>query len=298
MKRSTWLMIGLLCIESLFIGILSYHILRKPSIQPDEPPIVAPHINLLKIEEVAKLISIEYFMSDIVDYINPKMWPFADEKILVIAKAKISAGINLKQGFHITIQEAPLNDPTIPDIHGQATPIPAIPKVKRQIKVTLPTPEILAIDPSYKYYDIQGSPPPDAHTYLLNLAKLQLEQKALEEGILEDAKASITKQFRQMYPEIDLDVLFENTNWVVNPNVEEQESLPETVDDAARMLLSRLDESQKNRLRSVPQSELSIFQLSIGALIRNELKLWGENTKLLAACGTSNPDEASKIILR
>lgn len=179
-----------------------------------------------KIVEVAKLVSIEYYMSEVVDYQDKHVWPFSDEKILIIAKAKILAGVDLSEHTKVFIQEVsnPQNQA------GQENLTTVTPLRKSQIIITLPQPKIIAVDPTYKYYDIQGNPPIEAHTYALNLAKVTLRQAALREGILEKAKTSIVKQLQQFFPAFDVSVQFgELTNTPLpveeTSNVQEIEKL-------------------------------------------------------------------------
>lgn len=40
------------------------------------------------------------------------------------------------------------------------------------------------------------------------------------------------------------------------------------------------------------------FHLSIGAQIRNDYELWGNNQALLDDCKVTSPDEASSVILK
>ncbi len=172
------------------IGSLIFNNRLQKRHQPQQP--LPP--TLEKIEHVAKLITIEYYMADVVSYQNNQIWPFSDQKILVIAKAKIMAGFNLVHGINVTIKE--------PDMKQSS--------IKPQVSITLPPPQILSIQPDYSYYDIQGNPPPDAHTYVLNLAKVNLSGAALREGILEKAKTSVIKQMQQIFSDVDLEIHFQN----------------------------------------------------------------------------------------
>jgi hypothetical protein len=141
-----------------------------------------------RIENVAKLITVQYYMTDIVDYANPKMWPFSDQKVLVIANARVYGGLDLsKPSFAVTIQEA-----------------------EKRMLIRLPRPRIIALDPTYRYYDIQGAPSPEAHTYIINEARFNLRSKALQAGILEDTRKSARAQLAQLYPDYQISVTFED----------------------------------------------------------------------------------------
>lgn len=184
-------------VSVLVIGILlggSSSFIVNNLLQKQPQPLQPLPPTLEKIEQVAKLITIEYYMADVVSYQNNQIWPFSDQKILVIAKAKIMAGFNLVHGINVTIKESEVKQSS----------------VKPQVSITLPPPQILSIQPDYRYYDIQGNPPPEAHTYVLNLAKVNLSGAALREGILEKAKISVIKQMQQIFSDVDLEIHFQN----------------------------------------------------------------------------------------
>ena len=184
-------------VSVLVIGILlggSSSFIVNNLLQKQPQPLQPLPPTLEKIEQVAKLITIEYYMADVVSYQNNQIWPFSDQKILVIAKAKIMAGFNLVHGINVTIKESEVKQSS----------------VKPQVSITLPPPQILSIQPDYRYYDIQGNPPPEAHTYVLNLAKVNLSGAALREGILEKAKISVIKQMQQIFSDVDLEIHFQS----------------------------------------------------------------------------------------
>lgn len=151
-----------------------------------------------RIREVAKVVSIEYFMSDIIEYHNDNMWPFRNTNVLVIAKAKVLAGFDLKKKFSINIVES--EDDNNPD-------------KRREIHIILPPPRIIAVEPNYRYYDISGSVPIETHNWILLRAKNTLRSSAIEAGILEDAKSSIHSYLRQMfYTYDDIHVSFSDSS--------------------------------------------------------------------------------------
>jgi hypothetical protein len=150
-------------------------------------------ITVKRIEQVAKIVSIEYHMSDIIEYRNDNRWPFKDEKVLIIAKAKVLAGFDLLKGsVSIKIDE------TIQE--NQAG--------KKQILIVLPQPQIISIEPSYKYYDISGSVPVDTHNWILARAKVNLRNAAIQAGILENAKKTVQMQLQQMFIDSEVYVDF------------------------------------------------------------------------------------------
>jgi len=158
-------------------------------------PELTHEVAIERTENAAKLITVQYYMTDIFDYSNPQMWPFTDQKVLVIAKARVSGGFNLlSKPFTVIVNEP-----------------------EKRVDIRLPRPEILAIDPTYSYYDIQGSPPPEAHTYILNEAKFKLRSVALQAGILDDTRKSAHTQLSQLFPGYQITVTFDDERTNSNP---------------------------------------------------------------------------------
>lgn len=257
----------------------------------NEGEVTTHQVSLKDVEQVAKLISVEYHMADVVDYHDNKIWPFKDHKILVIAKAKIFAGFDLNKAFHVNIKEVPQE--TLSDWEEGSD---VLLQIKRKFTVLLPSPQIIAIDPSYKYYDIQGKVPAEAHTYVLNLAKVTLHQTALQEGILEDAKNSIKKQLKQILFSYDVDVYFSDTERVSELQISE-EVWPSSVEAAVNAFVQDLSEEEREKLRLSTKNELIRYHLSWGAKIRNTFGLWSGNTQLLLSCGKMHPEDASTFII-
>jgi len=202
-KMLIMLAVGL--VIGISVSAAAYFSLREDN--QDDPPKTIQDISVEQIKEVAKIISVEYYMADVVTYQNNQMWPFSDEQILVIAKAKILAGFDLNKGMSVTKQE-------MPEPHQEATPFaqeaPVAAKQKTQFIITLPPPEIIGMQTDYRYYNIQGSPPADAHTYVLNLAKVTLYDAAKREGILQQAKVSCQKQMQQLFSQFDVIIHFQD----------------------------------------------------------------------------------------
>jgi len=75
---------------------------------------------------------------------------------------------------------------------------------------------------------------------------------------------------------------------------------PDTVDAAAEMLIDRLSEEDKLRVKNTKKEDLIGFHHGWGTSIRNDFGLWSGNEKLLrAACHGEicHPDEASMVII-
>ena len=123
---------------------------------------------------------------------------------------EILAGFDLTKQFDVAVAEVRETGPQASQQVSEETQetVEHSTITRRQFTLTLPPPEIIAIQPQYKYYDIQGSPPPDAHTYVLNLAKVSLYNAAKREGILQKAKASCRKQMEQLLSGFDVVINF------------------------------------------------------------------------------------------
>ncbi len=65
--------------------------------------------------------------------------------------------------------------------------------------------------------------------------------------------------------------------------------LPETMEEAVRMLLDHLGEEGRAWLRSIPESDLDDETWSLGAGMRKEWGLWDESCQLMFA-GEWNED--------
>lgn len=192
-------------IFTLFCGVamgamVTFMILLIPSLK-DTPQFdisqdkISEAIALKRVEEIAKIVTVEYQMSDIIDYTNEKIWPFRDQKVLVIAKAKIHAGFDLLKG-KINID---IYNPQLPKHNEAQQNNSDYGKAKRKIVIKFPSPEIISIEPDYKYYDINGSVPIQIHNWLLARAKMTLKSAAVKAGILEVAKKSMKTHIEQIF---------------------------------------------------------------------------------------------------
>ena len=80
----------------------------------------------------------------------------------------------------------------------------------------------------------------------------------------------------------------------------ERDTWPTTVEEAARLIASELDEDSRRRLRLTQKKDLIQYHHGWGTGIRNSLGLWRENEKLLKSCGNGksvHPDDCSTIII-
>jgi hypothetical protein len=72
---------------------------------------------------------------------------------------------------------------------------------------------------------------------------------------------------------------------------------PLTVDAAVDRLLSKMHPYDQLLLQKTAEKDLIQFHMGWGMGIRHEFGLWRDNTQLLDACGTDEPDSASMSII-
>lgn len=143
-----------------------------------------------RVRQVSKFVSAEYFMSDVIEYENEQFIPFFDKKMLIIAKARVLAGFDFDKGLRVTVEER----------EGK----------KQAVHIILPRPEIISVEPEYRYYDIQGRIPAEDHTLILARAKVTLRQAALRAGILDKARESVQTRLPYLFPSSDVYITFSN----------------------------------------------------------------------------------------
>ncbi len=78
-----------------------------------------------------------------------------------------------------------------------------------------------------------------------------------------------------------------------------QEQWPHTVYEAVGLLLAKLSDADREKLKHTSKSELIIYHHGFGTYIRNQFGLWGGNEGLLKSCGGEwvHPDSASSVII-
>ncbi len=72
-----------------------------------------------------------------------------------------------------------------------------------------------------------------------------------------------------------------------------------TLNDVVEHLVGVLSEADQSKLKAMPLAELCTFHHGWGTGIRNQLLLGGQNSQLIADCGSPSlhPDEASMVIM-
>ncbi len=132
-----------------------------------------------RVKAVAQLVSSETAVRDVVSYQNT--WYGSTKRSLVVVTGRILAGINLERGTEMAIDEA-----------------------TRTISITLPKPEILAVDVSdMRTYDERGGlwnpfTPADRDA-ILRLARAQLARSGYELKILEHAESSARQALESLF---------------------------------------------------------------------------------------------------
>ncbi len=75
-------------------------------------------------------------------------------------------------------------------------------------------------------------------------------------------------------------------------------ALPETVEQAVRLLKSIIAKDEQDKIAAMPESDLVMLHMELGQWIRNNMGLWQGNERLLAATGERDPDDASGVIIQ
>lgn len=172
-------LIGLVAL--LLLCFFLWLILRQiPSITPKTQQTTITHSLVLdKIQAVAKLVSSETTMRDVIVYEDT--WYGSTKRSLVVVTGKILAGINLEKKPDVTIDEA-----------------------AHRIKIKLPEAEILATDViEYKTYDEQRglwNPfQPADRDKIFQQARQQFEGAAKQSKIIEHANQSAKQLLEAMF---------------------------------------------------------------------------------------------------
>lgn len=84
----------------------------------------------------------------------------------------------------------------------------------------------------------------------------------------------------------------------------ENNDIPATIEEAVNRLLSDLSIESKQQIKESNKDELINFHFGLGMTIRNQFKLWEENSDLLNDCKKISGgqfvmvDDASEIIIK
>lgn len=147
-------------------------------------------ILLERIEKVFKVVMAEGYFSEIYTFEDQKklLYVLSDnKKALIIAKAKVLVG------FDFAKVKLRMDDAT-----------------KRMVIESFPAPEVLSIDTDYKFYDIEhgwlNRFNPQDYTNLLNDAKQQMNDKALQSDLPRIANNQIQFMVYQLAASMHWDV--------------------------------------------------------------------------------------------
>jgi hypothetical protein len=166
MKKLIWIILFLLTFGAgLWIAQMKWMPWSERQIQEQNS------VLLEKVKQVAKLITVEGYFSEIYDYKDyyGYDWRIFRKKALIRVKAKVSVGYDLGQMKYTS--------------H---------PDQKKIIISALPMPNIIAIDHDLDYYDISEGTfntfSKEDYNHLNAQAKSYIEKVALESGLLKQAE--------------------------------------------------------------------------------------------------------------
>lgn len=141
---------------------------------------------LLRIQDISQLNTVEMYFNEIIDYKNAKYFknqqiPFTEKSFIFTVKARVQAGVNLQ---NIKEQDVEVNDRNLTI------------KIK---KPEITTKEIL----SYKAYDekdgLFNEITNEDTLKALEAFKLDIENQAIENGIIEKSMRNTEKTFEQLF---------------------------------------------------------------------------------------------------
>ena len=104
----------LLCAAAILVtGVIIGFVGSRPRVAA--PPVREIDEQLIRqrVEQVLKVITVEYHMSDIIDVSQEEPWFKKDKKALLISNAKIMAGFDLSKGFDVVIESSSNTNITI-----------------------------------------------------------------------------------------------------------------------------------------------------------------------------------------
>ena len=68
---------------------------------------------------------------------------------------------------------------------------------------------------------------------------------------------------------------------------------PKTLEEAVERVLSLMSEEEKKKLKNTAEKDLIKFHFGLGAIIRDECRLWKGNAALLRLCTFASPPPVS-----
>jgi hypothetical protein len=183
LKDNKWLALLLAgVIVALAIIFTVYRFTNRPIISTEllqQKSTINHSVVVEKVQSVAKLVSSESTLRDVVTYENT--WLGSTKRSLVVVTGKVLAGINLEQGSDIQIDEQ-----------------------TRRITITLPRASVIAIDVNdIKTYNEEGGlwnpfQPADRDN-IFRLARTQFEKAAQEMKLTDHAEQSAKQVLETLF---------------------------------------------------------------------------------------------------
>jgi hypothetical protein len=183
MMRPRHLVIAIVALFLLVAGVALAVAHRVTSVGalfgPHENTAVTQALVVERMQSVAKLVTSETSVRDVVTYTNT--WYGSTKRSLVVVSGKINAGVNLDRGTNVVVDDE-----------------------AKTITLTLPKPEILGVEiDDMRTYDERGglwNPfTPQDRDAIIRLARVQLGKSAYEMKILEHAESSAKTLLESMF---------------------------------------------------------------------------------------------------
>lgn len=181
-RVTTWLLV-LLVTATLLVGAV---LVLLPRVTPTlalfgraNRTNITHSLVLQKVQDVAKLVSSEATMRDVVVFADT--WYGSTKRSLVVVTGKVLAGINLQRGADVKIDEA-----------------------SKKIKITLPNASVLAVDiTEMKTYDEQrglwNAFEPADRDKIYQQARKQIEEAGRQAQLVEHANRSAKQLLEAMF---------------------------------------------------------------------------------------------------
>ena len=174
---SSWVLLGVIALLAIAAFFLQ-RATRLPTLVNNQTNITHSLV-IEKVQSVAKLVSSETTLRDVIVYENT--WYGSTKRSLVVVTGKLLAGINLERGSDVKIDEA-----------------------AKKIKISLPSAGMLAVDiTEMKTYDEQrglwNAFAPADRDKIFQQARQQIEESGKQGKLLEHANQSAKQLLETMF---------------------------------------------------------------------------------------------------
>ncbi len=175
---SSWALFGVIALLAITALFLLQRATRIPALVNNQTNITHSLV-VEKVQSVAKLVSSETTMRDVIVYEDT--WYGSTKRSLVVVTGKLLAGINLDRGSDVKIDEA-----------------------AKKIKISLPSAGVLAVDiTEMKAYDEQrglwNAFAPADRDKIFKQARQQIEESGKQGKLLEHANKSAQQLLETMF---------------------------------------------------------------------------------------------------